>query len=93
VVECCRLPGGCRVALLACLRHAQGRVIGIVGLSIIRQMAANAGCRCTFELSPDVTGRAWQSRVHAGQGKSGGLQVVELHVQPRVHVMALLARS
>jgi hypothetical protein len=31
--------------------------------------------------------------VHARQGEPGGLQVVELHVDPCVHVMALLARS
>ena len=38
-----------------------------------------------------MTLRAFQCGVHAGQSKTGELQVIEFHAEPRVHVMALLA--
>lgn len=91
VIEIGRLPGGGRVALLACLRHAGGNVIGIRGFLIIRQVTAHTVCRSALISPADVARRAVQCRVHAGQRKPGKFQMVEFHSHPRVHVVTLNA--
>lgn len=92
VIEGSRLPGRSRVALLASLRHSQRYVIWIVSPLKIRHVAAHAIRGCALEPASDMTGRALQGRVHPRQGETGELQVVKIHVEPRVHVVALLAR-
>ena len=92
VIEGSRLPGRSRVALLAILRHSQRYVIWIVGLLEIRHVAAHAIRGRALEPAADMAGRALQGRVHPRQGETGELQVVKVHVEPRVHVVTLLAR-
>ena len=54
-------------------------------------MAAYTVRRRALKSASDMTLRAFQCGVHAGQSKTGELQVIEFHTEPRVHVMALLA--
>lgn len=91
VVETCGLPRGSRVALLAGLWQSQRYVIRVARLLEVWQVTANAGCRRSFVLSPDVTGSAINGRVHARQGEPGEFQVIELRSQPGIDGVALFA--
>lgn len=90
MIETRRLPGGGGMAVLASLRESQRNVIGIAGLLIIRQMAADAGCRSAFVPSARMARGAIQGGVHSGESKTGQLQMVEGRAEPGVDGMALL---
>lgn len=91
MIERRRNPGGGRVAVLASLRHSHRGVVGIVRLLIIRHVASRAIRRSSLESPADVTGRALQGGMHPGQSEARELQVIELHIEPRHHVVTFLA--
>lgn len=92
VVEARRLPRGCVVALLACLRNSQRDVIRIGCPLEVGQVASDAGCRSSLVLAADVAGGAIQGRVHAGEGKIRWRpSMVEFRSQPGVDRVALFA--
>ena len=91
MVERGRNPCHRGVAVLAGLGHSEGHVAGIIGLLIVRHVAAYAVCRGSLEPSANVAGRAGQGRVHARQGKAGEFQVIKFHAEPCIHVVAFLA--
>lgn len=93
MIERGRNPGGRGVAVLASLRHSESHMARIVGLLIIRQVATRTGRRCTLEPSSDMASRACQGRMHARQSEAGEFQVIEIHVEPGVHVVTFLAGS
>ena len=90
VIERRRIPAARIVASLTGRREAGLGVRRIICLVEIRQMAANAGSRRTYELPTRVAGRAVQRGVRSSEGESSELQVVELCAHPVVHGMALL---
>lgn len=93
VIEGRGYPRHCRVTVLTGLRHPQCHVVWIIGLLIVRHVATRAACRCSFEFAANMTGRALQRCMHASQCKARELQVIEIHAEPRIHVVAFLAGS
>ena len=89
MVESRWLPSCGRVAFLASLRNAERDVIWIAGLLIVRQMAADARGRRALILSAYVARGAIESGVHAREGESGALEVIEFCPQPGVDGVAL----
>lgn len=85
-------PSRRRVTRLAGLRKAQLHVIRIGRALIVLQVARNARRVRDVEIVVNVTIRAlaWWNRVHASQ-REAGRRVVEIHVDPVVEYMALLA--
>src|SRR5579863_6936053 len=92
VIERCRRPGRCAVALSAIGWEISGRVIGICGPLKILQMAADAGGAGEVVVVVGVAVGAlsrWNG-VRAGQGKSGGI-VIKSGVEPVVGAVAGVA--
>ena len=59
----------------------------------VGQVTPDAGRRRAFVFTACVAGGAVQSRMHASQGKSGDLEMVEGRIEPGVDGVTLLALS
>ena len=73
VIEVRHIPRARVVTSLAGRWEARLRVWRIARLIKVRQVAANAGCRCPGEFSTHVTRRTIQRSVRSRQGKTGEL--------------------
>lgn len=92
VVEICRSPSRCRVALLAVGRESRPGMHGIIGLLKISLVARNAGRVSCAEIVVVVRVAAGTGNrgVHAREWESRS-RVIELGVQPIIESVALLA--
>ena len=81
VIEAGRNPGCGAVAHLALLREARGRVIGIIGVLKILQVAGDTGRAQVGELPIRMAALALQRGVRPGEGETGQ-RVVELSIGP-----------
>ena len=91
MVETRGVPCGSGVAFLAGLGNSQRDVIWITGPLEIGHVASHARRGCSLVPAAEVTRRAVEGRVHAGQRKSGVLQVIKLGSQPGVDRVTLFA--
>lgn len=92
VIKAGRLPSGGGMAALARLGKSERYVIRIVGLLEVRQMAADAGRKCSFVFATSMASDAIKRRVHSRERESRDLRVIKPHALPVIDRVALLAR-
>ena len=71
VIKGCGNPRRRVVAHFTLLRESYLRMIGVIGLVVVRQVAGHASCVSQFVVTVDVTLRTLQRGMEAGQGPSG----------------------
>ena len=79
------------MASLTSLRQSGRHVVGICGALVILEVATHAICGSALELPPDVTCHAIEFGVHARERETGVLEVIEIHSEPVIEVVALIA--
>ena len=90
VVKSCRGPTICGVAGLAGLRKVECDVVGVLSLLIVGQMAPYTIGWSPLELVANVAGSALQRGMHASECEPGVLQMIKVHPEPTVEVVALI---
>jgi len=90
MIECCRRPTRRRVTVLAGLGEPQRYMVRIARLLEVAQVTPDAGGGGQVKVAAFVALIALQVRVPAGQRKADR-SVIEVHPEPVVDVVALLA--